>query len=159
VRLTGEGAWNDQKFEIIVRAVLLEGAGKVRFEIVSIRNVGNVPLLGVRAMLQHYPPFKKIVKSGRNIAPPALDFSVWGKPSVAEIANEDGTAALRCVSGAKTLKSLCFSLDARGGLHPDVLFQPWCEEGRTGLKSLHLAPGETYRPASPMFDEVELKAK
>ena len=159
LRLTGEGSWNDQKFEIVVRAVLLEGAGKVRFEIVSIRNVGNVPLLGVRMLLQHYPPFKKIVKSGRNIAPPAPDFPVWGKPSVAEITNEDGSAALRCVSGAKTLKSLFFSLDASGGLHPDVFFQPWCEEGRTGLKSLHLAPGETYRPASPMYDEVELKAK
>ncbi len=157
LRLTGEGAWNDQKFEIAVRAVLLEGAGKVRFEIVSIRNVGNVPLLGVRALLQHYPPFKKIVKSGRNIAPPAPDFPVWGKPSVAEITSEDGSAALRCVSDAKTLKSMYFSVDGAGNLHPDVFFAPWCEEGRGGLDALRLSPGETYRPASPMYDEVELR--
>ena len=27
--------------------------------------------------------------------------------------------------------------------------------GRWGLGSLHIAPGKTYRPASPMYGEVE----
>jgi len=157
LHLTGTGAWKDQKFEMELRAVLLDEPGKVRFEITAIRNVGDVPVLGVRALLQHYPPFKKIVKSGRNIEPPPPDFTIWGKPSCAEISNDDGSVVLRCVSGAKTLKSMSFHLDASGYLHPDVLFTPWFEEGRRGLDALHLAPGEAYRPASPMYDEVELK--
>ena len=156
LRFIGTGAWQNQKFEMELRVVLLDEPGKVRFEIVSIRNVGNVPVLGVKALLQHYPPFRKIVKSGRNIEPPPPDFTIWGRPSCAEICNNDGSSALRCVSGAKTLVSMNFRLDAGGNLHPDVFFSPWCEEGRWGLTALHIAPGETYRPASPMYDDVEL---
>ena len=156
LRFTGTGAWKDQKFEMELRAVLLDEPGKVRFEVASIRNVGDVPVLGVKALLQHYPPFRKIVKSGRNIEPPSPDFAIWGKPACAELSSDDGSVALRCVSGAKTLKSMNFRLDDSGNLHPDVFFGPWCEEGRCGFTALHIAPRDTYRPASPMYDEVEL---
>ena len=157
LRIAGTGAWKDQRFEMEIRAVLQDGPGKVCFEILSIRNVGDVPLRGVKALLQHYSPFREIVKSGRNVALPVPDRPIWGRPSVAEIGNGDGSAVLRCASGAKTLKSLYFSIDGAGNLHPDVFFAPWCEEGRGGLDALRLSPGETYRPASPMYDEVELR--
>lgn len=157
LRFIGTGVWKDQKFEMELRAVLLDEPGKVRFEIVSIRNVGDVPVLGVKALLQHYPPFKKIVKSGRNIEPPPPDFPIWGKPSCAELSNDDGSVSLRCVSGAKTLTSMSFRLDTSMNLHPDVFFSPWFEEDRVGLDGLKIVPGETYCPASPMYDEIELK--
>ncbi len=161
VLITGEGSSGDQRFEMEVRVTLLDAADRLRFEIVSIRNVGAVPLLGARAMLRHFTPFREIVKSGRNIADKGIrDRVIWGKPSVAEIRSVDGSLSLECSSGAKPLVGINFSLDSSGNLHPDVYFAPWFEpsRGRFGeWDSLLLAPGEAWRPADPAYDEIRLR--
>lgn len=160
IRITGEGSSGAQHFEIMVRVVLMDAPNVLRFEILSIKNTGDSPLRGMRAILSHPTPFKDVVKSGRNADSRYRDYTVWGKPSIAEVRNADNTASMTCTSCAKTLHGISFSVDKAGILRNDVFFTPWFEAGRGpfgALDALCLAPGEEYHPTERMFDEIVLQ--
>ena len=131
-------------FAITLRFTLAPSSRMVLAEILAIENLGDRPI-------EAWEPFMRpwsLVERPEAV-PHVLD--AWGQPLVAEW-RLPGGGAWGVRSSDLAAKRFRFFIDANGRQHPDVRFHAVDGQGRSAVAPI--APGETWRPATPMTATV-----
>jgi hypothetical protein len=142
--IRAEGSEGGISFAITFRFTLAPSSREVFAAILAIENLGDRPI-------EAWEPFMRpwsLVERPEAV-PHVLD--AWGQPLVAEW-RLPGGGAWGVRSSDLAAKRFRFFIDANGRQHPDVRFHAVDGQGRSAV--VPIAPGETWRPATPMTATV-----
>lgn len=135
VEIVSAGAFRNCRFELTLRVTVAPGRKDFIGEIVSMRNVCDVPIEIVQLYLRPFAADKPLDKAGERVP------NLWKGPSESYWAFPDGRR-YGALSHDATAAGFRLWVNEKGGQHPDVPFVPG--------KKLTLAPGETLLLESPM---------
>ena len=135
-------------FAITTRLSLAPDSRELLAEILSVENLGGRPIEGWLPFLRPWSLEEK-PESVRMV----LDR--WAAPCEAEWRLPDG-GSWGIASSDPTAKRFRFFLDSKGRQHPDARFSAVDPRGRAANSPI--APGETWRPASPLSARIYRKS-
>jgi len=140
-------AVNAPCFAITTRLSLAPDSRELLAEILSVENLGDTPVAG-------WLPFLRPWSLAAEPEPVRMVMDRWAAPCEAEWKLADG-GSWGIASFDSSAKRFRFFLDREGRQHPDARFSAVDPQGRAANSPI--APGETWRPASPLSARIYRK--